>query len=141
MSRRASILRARRFGSLIHRSPPLHSSVNGTARTIPVVSGMFADTTLLEEGLNLITVTAPGGSDSVQVIRIVNHTPTARAVALSSGGSVTLSGSPSTDPDGQPLTDFLWLDDPDSPLGLAGQTGPDGCCCPSRLLPGNITSA
>jgi len=98
-------------------------SVNGAPKTIPVVNGEFADTTELQEGVNQIRVDAPGGSDSVEVTRVVNHAPTARALALPSGGSVTLSGSPSTDPDGQTITDYLWLDDPAHPLGLAGQTG------------------
>ena len=98
-------------------------SVNGSPKTIAVVNGVFADTTALVEGANTIRVDAPGGSDSVQVTREVNHAPSARALALPSGATVTLSGSLSTDPDSQPITDYFWKDDPLHPLGLEGQTG------------------
>jgi glycosidase len=98
-------------------------SVNGVPKTVPATNGTFADSTFLIEGLNLIRVSTPNGRDSVLVTRIVDHAPRGRVQATDGGGSVTLSGSASTDPDGETLTDFRWYDDPALPLGLAGQTG------------------
>jgi len=93
-------------------------TVKGAAKVVPVTNGSFLDTTAIDEGQNWIIVSTLLGKDSVLVNRIVNHTPFAEATAKLSGNSVTLDGSMSSDPDGQTLTNFKWLDDPVFPLGL-----------------------
>ena len=98
-------------------------TVDGVSRTIPVVNGLFADTTTIVEGENTISVSTETGSDSVLVTRIVNHSPIARARAFPSGASVLLTGAVSTDPDTQQIASYIWQDDPLAPLGLDGQTG------------------
>ncbi len=98
-------------------------SIKGVKRTISVNNGTFADSATLVEGDNWIVVSTLNGSDSVLVKRIVNHTPLAIASAQLSGNSVTLDASGSTDPDGQNLTNFKWLDDAAHSLGLNGKTG------------------
>ena len=98
-------------------------SVNDSVYTVPASNGLFSDSTALDEGNNLIVVSTPNGSDSVQVLRIVNHAPWAVTTAQLSGNSILLDASISTDPDGQTLTDFRWLDDETSPLGLNDRTG------------------
>ncbi len=97
--------------------------VGSEVRTADVVNGVFADSTPLAEGLNLIRVKSTGGVDSVEVTRIVNHRPYARVSAALQGGSVQLSAAATSDPDGQTVSIFHWFDDPEAPLGLAGQTG------------------
>ncbi|RPI06950.1 MAG: T9SS C-terminal target domain-containing protein [Ignavibacteriae bacterium] len=97
-------------------------SVNGRGKTASVLNGSFIDTTAIQEGQNWIVVSTLLGRDSVLVTRLVNHTPWAAVTATSSGGSVLLDASASTDPDSQALSNFRWLDDPLQPLGLNGQT-------------------
>ncbi len=97
--------------------------VGSDIRVANVVNGVFADSTPLAEGLNLIRVSSAGGVDSVLVTRIVDHRPHARASASLQGGTVQLSAAATTDPDGQTITIFRWFDDPAAPLGLSGQTG------------------
>ncbi|MGD0339577.1 MAG: alpha-amylase family glycosyl hydrolase [Bacteroidota bacterium] len=98
-------------------------SVNGSARSISVCNGIFLDSTALVEGNNRIVVSTTNGGDSVLVTRIMNHTPWAKATAQLSGNSVILNADSSTDPDGQTLTNFKWLDDDLYSLGLNGRTG------------------
>jgi cyclomaltodextrinase / maltogenic alpha-amylase / neopullulanase len=98
-------------------------SVNGSAKSVPVVNGLFADSTQLVEGTNWIRVNSPSGVDSILVTRLVNHAPFGRATAQIASSTITLDASTSTDPDLQALNDFRWLDDPSAPLGLAGKTG------------------
>jgi glycosidase len=98
-------------------------SVNDASRAIAVTNGTFRDSTALAEGVNLIVVSTATGRDSVTVTRRVRHTPTARVTAEENGGTVILDARGTTDPDGQQVTDFAWLDDPAFPLGLAGRTG------------------
>jgi glycosidase len=98
-------------------------SVNGVTHKIPVNAGAFIDSTLLNEGKNIIKVTGGLAVDSIVVTRVVNHTPYARAFVISGGSSLLISASGSTDPDGETLTKFTWLDDPATPLGLTGQKG------------------
>jgi cyclomaltodextrinase / maltogenic alpha-amylase / neopullulanase len=98
-------------------------TVRGISKTVPSVNGSFVDTTAVAEGQNWIVVNSALGQDSVLVKRIVNHRPWATATAQLSGSSVTLDASTSTDPDTtQTLTNYKWLDDPLTPLGLNGQT-------------------
>ena len=97
-------------------------TVKGIAKIVQVANGLFLDTTTIDEGRNWIIVSTSLGKDSVLVNRIVNHTPFAEATAKLSGISVTLDASMSSDPDGQTLTNFKWLDDPIFPLGLNGAT-------------------
>ncbi len=98
-------------------------SVNDSGRAISVSNGIFIDSTALGEGDNLIVVSIDHGSDSVLVQRVVNHTPWAGATAQLSGNSVKLDTAGCYDPDGQPLSDFKWLDDDVHALGLNGRTG------------------
>jgi cyclomaltodextrinase / maltogenic alpha-amylase / neopullulanase len=98
-------------------------SVNGISRKIVVTGGAFIDSTSLVEGKNIIKISGGGGVDSVVVTRIINHTPFARAAVFSGGTSLMISASGSTDPDGETLSKFAWLDDPVTPLGLNGLTG------------------
>ena len=97
--------------------------VGGNSKQVPVLNGSFADTTLLSDGINIIHVSTPAGTDSVRVTRIVNHAPNAQAYAISGGSTILLTAAGSTDPDNQPLSNFRWLDDPVTPLGLNGATG------------------
>jgi hypothetical protein len=97
--------------------------VNGIMKSVPAADGVFADSTLLVEGTNLIKVTTPNGADSIVVTRLVNHSPNALDSAQLSGSSVILNAALTTDPDSQTVTNFKWFDDPAYPLGLSGQTG------------------
>jgi glycosidase len=97
--------------------------VGSDLRSAAVVNGVFADSTPLAEGVNLIRVSSPAGVDSVSVTRIVDHRPYARSIAALQGGSVELSAASTTDPDGQTVSVFRWADDPAVPIGLNGQTG------------------
>lgn len=99
-------------------------AVNGIERSVAVVNGSFEDSTTLVEGQNRIRVSTANGADSIVVTRIVDHAPHARVSSTSAApSSVQLNAGESTDPDSQPLS-FKWFDDPRSPLGLAGTTGP-----------------
>jgi len=62
-------------------------------------------------------------SDTLNIIRKVNHIPKAQIDISQNGNSLTLSGANSTDPDGQILT-YLWKEDSSNPqlLGINGQT-------------------
>ena len=95
----------------------------GAPRTIAALNGVFTDTTSLVDGLNTIVVSSLNGYDTVNVVRRVNHSPSAHATALLAGSTVTLDASGTTDPDGQTVTNFIWLDDAAVPLGLSGKTG------------------
>ncbi|MGE5314577.1 MAG: alpha-amylase family glycosyl hydrolase [Acidobacteriota bacterium] len=98
--------------------------VNGTSKRVRVTNGSFTDSTQLFEGKNTIVVSGGDGTDSISVTRIVNHAPYARAeVAYAGASTVTLSASNSTDPDGEALWNFTWMDDPSAPLGLNGKNG------------------
>jgi glycosidase len=102
---------------------------NGMDTTLGAVSGgKWAVTDTLTEGLNVITAVADSAgrrvvSDPVSFTLVVSHAPSARASATLSGGSVTLSAAGSSDPDGQAITDFTWLDDPQLPLGINAVNG------------------
>ena len=99
-------------------------SVNGSSKSVPVVSGKFLDSTALSEGKNVISVATPNGADSILVVRIVDHAPIARAsILFAAGSTLQFSAAGSTDPDGTTLTDFTWLDDPATPVGFVGKTG------------------
>ena len=102
---------------------------NGTDTTRGTVSGgNWAVTDTLTEGLNVFVAVADSSgkgvvSDPVSFTLFVSHAPVARASAALSGNSVTLSAAGTTDPDGQTLTDFTWLDDPQQPLGINNVKG------------------
>lgn len=99
-------------------------SVNGSSKSVMVTAGKFFDSTTLSEGKNVIKVITPNGEDSVLVTKIVDHTPIARAsISFAAGSTLQFSAGGSSDPDGQTLTDFTWLDDPAAPVGFAGKTG------------------
>jgi glycosidase len=98
-------------------------SVNGTPRVISASHGLFADSTALAPGLNVIRVSTTNGTDSVVVQRLVNHAPRGVVTVSDGGPTVNLDASASVDPDSETLTDFRWSDDPAAPLGLSGRTG------------------
>jgi glycosidase len=62
-------------------------------------------------------------SDTLNIIRKVNHIPYAQIDITQNGNSLTISGANSSDPDGQMLT-YLWKEDAGNPeaLGLNEQT-------------------
>lgn len=102
-------------------------SVNGsTAQTEPVSSGNFDRLIALQNGRNVIRVSASVGSetflDSVIITKFVPQAPVAVATVSASESAITLSASASTDPQGQALT-FSWRDVEGAPLGLSGRTG------------------
>ncbi len=102
---------------------------NGLDTTRGAVSGgKWAVTDTLGEGLNVFVAVADSAakrvvSDPVSFTLYVSHAPVARASAILSGSSVTLSAAGSSDPDGQTITDFTWLDDPQLPLGINAKKG------------------
>jgi glycosidase len=98
-------------------------SANGNSKSVSVANGSFFDSTAIVEGQNWIKANTVLGQDSVLVTRIVNHTPRAAAIASLSNSFVILDTSCVSDPDGQMITNFEWLDDVVFPLGLSGQTG------------------
>lgn len=95
--------------------------------TVSVNEGI-ADTILfLLEGDNKFVIKAEVGgqtetSDTLNIVRKVNHIPKAQIDITQNGNSLTISGANSTDPDGQPLT-YLWKEDSANPqsLGINGQ--------------------
>jgi glycosidase len=96
--------------------------------TVPVVGGKLNRIVYLLEGDNKFVIKAVVGSqtetsDTLNIIRKVNHKPQAQIDITQNGNSLTLSGANSTDPDGQPLT-YLWKEDSGNPqsLGINGQT-------------------
>jgi cyclomaltodextrinase / maltogenic alpha-amylase / neopullulanase len=102
-------------------------SVNGGASlTQAVISGGFDRVVPLQNGRNVIRVSATVGSetftDSVIITKFVPQAPVAVATVSVSGNAITLSASASTDPQGQALT-FAWRDVEGVPLGLSGRTG------------------
>jgi glycosidase len=102
---------------------------NGGDTTLGTVSGgTWAVTDTLTEGLNIFAAVADSAgkrvvSDPVSFTLVVSHAPIARASGTLSGSSVTLSAAGTSDPDGQAITDFTWLDDPQLPLGINAMKG------------------
>jgi glycosidase len=102
---------------------------NGTDTTRGTVSGgKWGVTDTLSEGLNVFVAVADSLgkrviSDPVSFTLFVSHAPVAHASAALSGNTVTLSAAGTTDPDGQTITDFTWLDDPQEPLGINNTKG------------------
>jgi glycosidase len=95
---------------------------------VAVTSGSYVGADTLTEGLNTFKAVADSSgtrrvSDPITFTYIVNHTPFGKVAATLAGSQVSLSAAGSTDPDGQALTNFRWLDDPLVPLGLNGLTG------------------
>ncbi|MFN3386137.1 MAG: alpha-amylase family glycosyl hydrolase [Candidatus Thermochlorobacter sp.] len=109
-----------------NRISEVQISVNNLpAQVQAVVTGSFDRTVALQNGRNVIHVSASVGNetflDSVVVTKFVPQAPTAVATVSVSGNSITLSASASTDPQGQALT-FLWRDVDGVALGLSGRT-------------------
>ncbi|MCK7528152.1 MAG: hypothetical protein MZV64_66550 [Ignavibacteriales bacterium] len=77
--------------------------------------------------INLLSRAVIGGqtvtSDTLNIIKKVNHNPYAQIDITQNGSSLTINGANSSDPDGQLLT-YLWKEDAGNPevLGLNGQT-------------------
>jgi glycosidase len=95
---------------------------------IPIVGGRFSAVVSLTEGANTYLAIAdsagtPVSSSPVTFTLVVDHRPFGRATATSVGPNLLLNASGTTDPDGQTVTNFAWLDDPATPLGLSGRTG------------------
>lgn len=95
---------------------------------VSVTQGKLSTTIFLLEGDNKFVIKAVIGSqtetsDTLNIIRNVNHIPMAQIDITQNGNSLTLSGANSTDPDGQTLT-YLWKEDASNPqtLGINGQT-------------------
>ena len=95
---------------------------------VPVDEGIINTLIYLLEGDNKFVIKAVVGSqtetsDTLNIIRKVNHIPIAQIDITQNGNSLTLSGANSTDPDGQTLT-YLWKEDPSNlqSLGINGQT-------------------
>jgi glycosidase len=97
-----------------------------------IISQGILDTTLyLLEGENSFVMKAVIGSqtetsDTLNIIRQINHIPNAEIDITQTGNTITLSGTNSSDPDGQSLT-YLWEQRPGNPqsLGINGQTTED----------------
>jgi len=95
---------------------------------VSVTQGKLSTTIFLLEGENKFVIKAVIGSqtetsDTLNIIRKVNHIPKAQIDISQNGNSLTLSGANSNDPDGQTLT-YLWKEDSSNPqsLGINGQT-------------------
>ncbi len=95
--------------------------------TVPVTGGKLNQVIYLLEGDNKFVIKALIGSqtetsDTLNIIRDVNHLPNAQIDITQIGNSITLSGANSSDPDGQSLT-YFWKEDSDNPqpLGINGQ--------------------
>ena len=96
--------------------------------TVQVNNGLVDTTLYLHEGDNFFTLQVdinglPEISDSLNIFRKVNKTPTAKISISQLGETLTLSGSESVDPDSQQLS-YVWTEDPSNPevLGITGQT-------------------
>jgi glycosidase len=96
--------------------------------TVQVNQGKIDRTMFLANGNNKFVIRAVIGgqtvtSDTLNIIKKVNHNPYAQIDITQNGSSLTISGAYSSDPDGQLLT-YLWKEDAGNPevLGLNGQT-------------------
>ena len=96
--------------------------------TVQVDEGMIDTSLTLLEGENKFVIEAEVGgssetSDTLNIIRKINHFPFAVVDITQNGNSLTISGANSTDPDSQMIT-YLWKEDENNPevLGLNGQT-------------------
>lgn len=96
--------------------------------TVQVLDGIVDTSLYLLEGNNFLKLQAEVGgqietSDSLNILRKINHIPYAQIDITQGGSNLTLSGANSTDPDGQQLT-YLWKEDQGNPevLGIGGQT-------------------
>ena len=95
---------------------------------VQVTDGRVDTSISLIEGDNRFVLSAEVGgqtetSDTINIIHKVNHIPYAQIDITQIGNSLTLSGTNSTDPDGQVLA-YLWKEDSTNPqlLGINGQT-------------------
>ncbi len=102
---------------------------NGTDTTlVQALGGRWTVTDTLTPGVNEFRALADSAgvriaSDPVTITYAVSRAPRAAATASLLAGSVMLSTTGSTDPQGLPLAGFQWLDDPAVPLGLNGKSG------------------
>jgi len=99
--------------------------------TVSINDGILDTVLFLLEGNNKYVLEAVVGSqtqtsDTLNIIRDVNHNPNAEIDITQNGNILTLSGANSTDPDGQSLT-YFWEQRPGNPqsLGITGQTTED----------------
>jgi cyclomaltodextrinase / maltogenic alpha-amylase / neopullulanase len=95
---------------------------------VSVTQGKLNKTIYLLEGDNKFVIKAvinsqTETSDTLNIIRKVNHIPEAQIDITQNGNTLTLSGANSSDPDGQTLA-YLWKEDPTNPqsLGINGLT-------------------
>ncbi len=96
--------------------------------TVSSPNGRVDTTISLFEGDNYFSLSAQiegqiEYSDSIKIIRKVNHNPYAQIDITQNGTSIVLSAAGSTDPDDQQLT-YLWAEDPANPevLGMGSST-------------------
>lgn len=102
---------------------------NGTDTTSGVAAGgRWAITDTLTAGANefrAVTDSAgtPRVSDPITVTYAVRRAPLAAVQASGGGAGVLLDATGSQDPQGLPIAQYQWVDDPAVPLGLTGLTG------------------
>ena len=90
--------------------------------TVQVNQGMIDSTMFLINGDNKFVIRAVIGgqtvtSDTLNIIKKVNHNPYAQIDITQNGSSLTISGANSSDPDGQLLT-YLWKEDSGNPASI-----------------------
>jgi len=102
---------------------------NGTDTTrAQSTGGRWTATDTLSEGDNQFRALVDSAgvrvsSDPITVTYRGSRAPRGEVTAALNGGSVMLSASASADPQGLPIASYQWLDDPATPLGLAGKNG------------------
>ncbi len=99
---------------------------NDTAQ-VSVSDGLVDTTIALEEGDNTIVLEAELNgtwepSKPLVIERVVNHAPFAKIQWSYDGTTITVTGTASTDPDGQAIT-YQWFDDPRNPEPLTDVSG------------------
>ena len=127
--------------STVARFAPVRGLVQDTASTVVRLVRNGSDTTtgIATGGRWVITDTLTAGanefralvdsagvrilSDPITITYAVSRAPVARVTVSGGGSSVLLNAAGSTDPEGLPIAEYYWLDDPASPVGLNGQTG------------------
>lgn len=108
---------------------------------VDVDDGRIDTSIFLIEGENNLTMNAVVGgqteySDTLKILRKVNHIPWAQIDIPQTSDPVLVSARNSFDPDGQ-ILNYLWKEDPDNPevLGIDGSTN-DEVLFPKPTTPG-----